>query len=301
MNEIAPQEEVVRAGAAPVFADVLCAISGREGGFTAVDQAAALAGPAGQLTLLAVTSFRSEGAHRSPAISPTEATRLLDRAKQIAQEAGVPFTSEVDPASPPSQVVLDWSARYELLALGAPVNSWLRGLFVGGVGDTALGAVVTPLLISRPTPAERRFADRILVASDCLDGSQQLVALAGRLAGERGASVILLHATGHESHLRHGGREEHAQRLQEQADSLQRALGEDVFEVRSERGSAHEVIVSAATSTGASLVMMGSRRLGGLRAIGSVSRRVAHDAPCSVLLVPPEQLTPRASAEETQG
>jgi nucleotide-binding universal stress UspA family protein len=39
-------------------------------------------------------------------------------------------------------------------------------------------------------------------------------------------------------------------------------------------------------------VMMGSRRLGGLRAIGSVSRRVAHDAPCSVLLVPPEQLNP---------
>ena len=37
-------------------------------------------------------------------------------------------------------------------------------------------------------------------------------------------------------------------------------------------------------------MVMGSRRLGGLKAIGSVSRRVAHDAHCSVLLVPPERL-----------
>jgi nucleotide-binding universal stress UspA family protein len=36
---------------------------------------------------------------------------------------------------------------------------------------------------------------------------------------------------------------------------------------------------------------MGSRRLEGLRAMGSVSRRVVHQAHCSVLLVPPETLT----------
>jgi nucleotide-binding universal stress UspA family protein len=50
------------------------------------------------------------------------------------------------------------------------------------------------------------------------------------------------------------------------------------------------VIVGVADSMGASLVVMGSRRLDGLRSMGSVSRRVVHEAPCSVLLVPPERL-----------
>jgi len=134
-----PQLSVPGAGAQPVFAGILCAIDGREGGFTAVEQAAALAGPSGHLTLLEVTSYRSEGERRSPAIGPAEATRVLDRASGIAQEAGVPFTTEVDPASPPQRVILDWSVGYDLLALGAPANTWLRGLFVASVGDTALG------------------------------------------------------------------------------------------------------------------------------------------------------------------
>jgi len=62
-------------------------------------------------------------------------------------------------------------------------------------------------------------------------------------------------------------------------------------EVVVKSGRAGPVIVSAATAGDASLVAMGSRRLEGLRAMGSVSRRVVHQARCSVLLVPPETLT----------
>jgi nucleotide-binding universal stress UspA family protein len=284
-----PQDRAFSASAQPVFAGILCAIDTREVGFTAVEQAAALAGPSGHLTLLEVTSYRSEGHRRSPAISPKEATGVLERASGIAQEAGVPFRTEVDPASPPQRVILDWSAGYDLLALGAPAASWLRGLFVASVGDTALGSLVTPLLVARPAPAGHRFADRILVASDCLDGSDELVELAGELARGHGASVTLLHATGHEPHVRRDGVEEKARRLQEQSRNLKRSVGE-ASELRTERGRAHDVIVETAQSLGASLVLMGTRRLDGLRAVGSVSRRVAHEAHCSVLLVPPERL-----------
>jgi nucleotide-binding universal stress UspA family protein len=284
-----PQDRAFSASAQPVFADILCAIDRRDGGFTAVEQAAALAGPSGHLTLLEVTSYRSEGERRSPAISPKDATCVLDRARGIAQEAGVPFRTEVDPASPPQRVILDWSVGHDLLALGAPATTWLRGLFVAGVSDAALGSLVTPLLVARPAPADRRFADRILVASDCLEGSDELVELAGELARAHGASVTLLHATGHEPHVRRDGVEEKAHRLQEQSRILKRSGGE-ASKVRSERGRAHDVIVEAAQGLGASLVLMGSRRLDGLRAVGSVSRRVAHEAHCSVLLVPPERL-----------
>ena len=262
--------------------DILCAVDGKPGGFAAVEQAAALAAPDGQLTLLLVTSFRSEGGLRGPAIGAAQAKRIVDRATSIAQEAGVPSTVEVDPASPPSQVILDWSANRDLLAVGAPAASALGGVFIAGVADTALGSFTTLLLFARPTPAELKFGDRILVASDGRDGSDQLVELGQQLAQARGADMMLVHASGHELHARR-------ERVEEQGRRLEHAeTGK--YAVRIERGSAHDVIGAAAESTGASLVVMGSRRLDGLLAIGSVSRRVVHEAPCSVLLVPPERL-----------
>jgi nucleotide-binding universal stress UspA family protein len=54
-----------------------------------------------------------------------------------------------------------------------------------------------------------------------------------------------------------------------------------------EPGRAAKVILKACDSEKAALVVLGSRRLSGLRALGSVSRRVVRDARCSVLLLPP--------------
>ena len=264
-----------------MFADVLCAVDGTPESLAAVEQAAVLAGPNGHLTLLAVTSFRSEGAHRSPAIGPARAKRILDRAVQIAHEAQVPSTVEVDPATPPSEVILDWAAERDLLAIGAPATSWFGGMFMGGVAAAAEDSFTMPLLVARSIPRERHSGRRILVASDGLDGSDELVELAGRLARGQGAEVILLHATGSES----GARRE---RIEEQARRLQLAV--DGAEVRLQAGSARTVIVEAAAAVEASLVVMSSRRLKGLRAIGSVSRRVVHQGHCPVLLVPPERL-----------
>ena len=48
------------------------------------------------------------------------------------------------------------------------------------------------------------------------------------------------------------------------------------------------MIVETAAREDASLVVIGSRRVGGVRALGSVSERVVHEAPCSVLVVRPE-------------
>ena len=277
-----PQDGLAGLGSAALFGNVLCAVDGKPGGFVAVEQAAALAGPQGHLTLLVVTSFRSEGEYRSPAIGPAEATRILERATRIAHEAGVPSTVEADPATPPAQVILDWSARHDLLALGAPATSWLGGMFIASVGDTALGSFTTPLLVTRATPAEGHVSDRVLVASDGREGSDQLVELGRRLARARNADMTLLHATGHESHARR-------ERVEEQGRRLELA-SPGTSEVRVERGHAHDVIAATAESVGASLVVMGSRRLDGLRAIGSVSRRVVHEAHCSVLILSPEYL-----------
>ena len=79
------QDRVAPACSAPIFADLLCAIRGKEGGYAAVEQAAALAGAQGRLTLLAVTSYRSGGSHRGPAIGPARAAEILGRAEGIAR------------------------------------------------------------------------------------------------------------------------------------------------------------------------------------------------------------------------
>jgi len=160
--------------------------------------------------------------------------------------------------------------------------SWLGGMLVGTVGYAALQSLSTPLLMARPTPKGLHFARRILIASDGLDGSDRVVELAGRLAREREAGVILLHADGAESPTRPPG-------IQAQADALESALP-GRSEVVLEPGPARETIVETAGGMGASLIAIGSRLRDGLRALGSVSRRVVHDAPCSVLLVPPEDL-----------
>jgi nucleotide-binding universal stress UspA family protein len=272
--------------AAPSFANILCAVDGKEGGFIAVEQAAALAGPQGHLTFLMVTSYRSGGKHRGAAIGPLRGAEILKRAEDIARKAGVPYTSEVEPGGPPAKVILDWSERYDLLAIGAPASSWPAKMLSVGVGDTALGGFSNALLVARPLEPERRFADRIVVASDGQQGSRSVIDLAAQLA--RAASkVTLVHALGRESPMKRDRAAEQEHVLEEQERALARPLASGATELLVKPGRAGAAIVSAASAAGASLVVMGSRRLEGLRAMGSVSRRVVHQARCSVLLVPP--------------
>ncbi len=245
-----------------------------------------LAGPQGHLTLLAVTSERGSGAFRSAVISPHRAERALERAARLAEHARVPCTPELDPGGPPPQVILDRAAEHDLLALGAPWASWLGALLLDGVAEAALESFRTPTLAARTVPgAAARFGKRILVASDALEGSDELVELAGRLAQEREGQATLLHVAGVESHAR-------PHRIQAQGERLQALLGERAH-VLVELGDADEEIMRVASESSCSLIVMSSRRLGGLKALGSVSRRVSHKAHCSVLLMPPERLPSR--------
>ena len=189
---------------------------------------------------------------------------------------------DVDPESPPSHVVLDWAADRDLLAMGAPTTPWFGAMFAGGVAVAAETSFTTPLLIARHAEQAPDPSRPVLVASDGHAGSEQLVLLAGRLARDRGAKVILLHATGLEPHVR---REE----VERQAEMLE-TLMDGRFELVLEAGRAHGKIVDMAAAGKVGLIVMSSRRLSGPRALGSVSRRVIHQGPCSVLLAPQELL-----------
>ena len=273
MTSIADRPDGSTEAGTAIFSDVLCAIDGTHESVAAVEHAAALAGPGGQITLLVVTSYEEDGDRRSPAIGPGRAKSMLDRAVEICGEAGVACTVEVDPASPPSEVVLDWSVGRGLLALGGPATSWFGGMFAGGVAVNAEGAFITPLLIARSRPADSALDGPVVVASDGLEGSDELVELAGRMARAQGSSAVLLHVLGAESAAR-------PHRIEHQARTLERAM-QGAFEERIEVGHPHGDR-RGRLRRGASLVVMSSRRLQGLRVVGSVSRRVVHQGHCSV-------------------
>lgn len=279
-HESAAEHEGLTAPAAGVFTNILCAVDGTHASAAAVRMAAGLAGPSGHLTLLAVTAVSGSGAYASAAISPGRVEYLLDCAKRIADEAGVPSTTAVDPGSPPEKVILERASYHDLLAIGAPATSWLGGMLIGGVAATALSQFTTPMLIVRKSSTGSLRGGRILVASDGEEDSDRIVELARRLGRSQGAQVTLVNALAGESKM-------NPRRIQAQTRALELTLP-GMGEACIEPGKAWDVILNAAESTNAALIVMGSRRLGGLRALGSVSRRVAHDAPCSVLLLPPD-------------
>ncbi len=274
-------------GGQRMFTEALCAVDGGEGSFAAVEQAAKLVGPGGSLTVLIVTKLRT-GIGQMPVESATE---MVDRANMLADQAGVSCRIEVDPAGPVHEIVADWASVHDLLAIGAPPKLLLAGMLFSGVTDTAIRSLSTPLLIARPVRAAARFGERMLVASDGLGGSDELVAFASRVAGEGRSALTLIHALGRHSIARRS-------RIDAQAQSIQ-PEGIDGDPAVIESGSADDTIIAACTRLGASLVVMSSRRRSGLSVLGSVSRRVVHHGDCSVLLVPPDWLA-RDTAETAE-
>jgi nucleotide-binding universal stress UspA family protein len=262
------------------FTNILCAVDGTRASTAAVRMAGCLAGPGGHLTLLAVTAQSGAGLYATAAISPGRVEHVLSRAKRIADAAGVPSTAFVDRGGPPVKVILERASGCDLLALGAPATSWLGGMLIGGVAAAALSQFTTPILFVRASFTGALHGRQILVASDGEEDSDQIVELAVRLGLSHDVTVTLVHALGSESRVP-------PRRVQAQARALALALP-SAGQACIEAGEAQDVIVNAAKSSKAAMVVIGSRRLRGLRAFGSVSRRVVHDASCSVLLLPPK-------------
>lgn len=270
----------------PVFADVLCAVDGTRGSLTVVRQAVALAGVQGCVTLLAVSAADGFGRYRGgAAVDPARVERVLEVAAQLARGAGVRCTTVAEARGAPSKMILRHAHNHELLAMGAPTMSWLGGLFTGGVAESVLRSFTTPLLLARPAPSEQPFGRRIVVASNASDDSDTLVELGASLALQLGGGVMLVHAVGEESNAR-------PHKIERQVHSLE-AMVADAYEVHVEAGAAPSVIAEIAAHGQASLIVMGCRRLDGLRAVGSVTERIIHDGPCSVLVLPPARAQPK--------
>jgi len=162
----------------------------------------------------------------------------------------------------------------DLLAVASHGNSRAAGVLFGSAATTVLRHAPCSVLISREEPVE--FPGRILHAGDGSPDSLDAARVAARIATRHGVPVSTVSV---------GAGPWWEDAIAKSKLVFDRA-GVEVEAVE-RGGSAHREIVSFANAADAGLIVIGSRGHTGLRVIGSVSERVAHRAPCPVLVIRP--------------
>jgi nucleotide-binding universal stress UspA family protein len=248
-----------------VFGCVVAGVDGSEAGFEAARQAARLVGPDGSLELFtAVYLVEATLAGWSARRIRAELEREAGEAARIAAEiGGARADSRLVNGPPVPSLLRELRARAAtLVVVGTHGHSRASEIVIGGVAGELLHSAPCSVCIARPPADGQRFPHSILVGVDGSPQSETAAAVASHLAGRFGARLSLLTALGGKG-------------LDRDRAAALRALPVP--------GDPVDTLVEA--SADADLLVVGSRGLHGLRALGSVSERVAHRAPCSVLVV----------------
>ena len=162
----------------------------------------------------------------------------------------------------------------DLVSVGSHGTSRAAGVIFGSVATAMAHHAPCSVLVARQAPPED-FPRLIVHANDGSTESVDAALVAGDIAARRDAAVISVHV---------GEGADADAGVSVARRSFAEAAGREP-EMRFERGSPLRRIVEVASETNASLIVIGSRGRTGLAALGSVSERVTHNAPCSVLIV----------------
>jgi nucleotide-binding universal stress UspA family protein len=279
---VTAQTEMPAIQAAPAFASILCGVDGSRPSFEAARQAATLAGDGAALSYLAVTWEQGRGANAIATLSHARGDDALRRLREASRDLPIrpSFNRVADPDAGGRLIAL--AARHDLLVLGIHVHSRLPGMLFGDTAATALHRSPVPVLVARRPPADTEFLRDILLAVDGTQPSRVATEAAARIARQHDSRVAIIAAPAHDAATRHA--------IAEDAALIAAAAGTEPV-ILDEYGPPHRAVAAAASEFGASLVVCGSRGLHGAAALRSVSERIAHAAPCSVLV-----MRPRAAA-----
>ena len=254
-----------------VFSRVLVGIDGSQQALEAARQAAILEDVDGELTLLAAWDI----AHglggtgtRIPHYYDEELQRTsAEKSLGAANDYVAPYAAAVAKLvrGTPVRELLKEIDRCEdsLVAVGSSGMGRLRGIVEGEVTSEMVHRAPCSVLVARAAEAE--FPRTVVVGVDGSIGSADAYAAARYLSERFGAELRAVVALGGKS------------------------VNEHLAEVITDGEHDHsgdppvQTLLSAAES--ADLVVVGSRGLHGMRALGSVSERVAHNAACSALIV----------------
>ena len=252
-----------------IFDRVLCGVDGTPAGDAAAAIAARIVSPTGTLELVSVaeTQLAVHAGWAAPGV--------LDAIEHAAQDSLEQSRSAVEPTHHAEAELLEGHPADVLLAeikrraaslavVGMRAHSRAVGIALGSVATFLLHEAPCSMLVVREGVDPESWPGSIAVG---VDGSPEAAAaldVAHQLARRFGAELRAIAAT----------REPRAD-----LDTARR-LAPELEEVP---GGAVDELAHAGEH--ADLVVVGSRGLTGIRALGSVSERVAHEASCPVLVV----------------
>jgi nucleotide-binding universal stress UspA family protein len=262
--------------AGPTFASIVCGVDGSRPSLEAARQAAILTEDRAALCYVAVSWEQGVGATAVATLTHEHAHEILERARHEARELGVNPSLVDEHAEDAADRLIELAAGQDLLAVGIHGHSRAGGIMVGSAASAALHRSPVPVLVARRPPEGVAFPSRILLASDGAPTSDAAAALTARIAARHGAHVAIVGAHDGETPFRPG--------LAEHTTQVMEATGTEPV-MLDEPGPPHRAVAKAARDFSASLVITGSRSLTGVSALRSVSERIAHAAPCSVLVV----------------
>jgi nucleotide-binding universal stress UspA family protein len=245
---------------------ILCGVDSGEEGLEAIRQAERLREPDGRLALVTALELATASHAGFAAVPASEQLAAEARAALDAGQALAPGAPAHLVEGRADQVLLEEAVKTgaTLLAVGSHGISRPVGIAVGSVTTTLLHSAPCSVLVARGRSAPDSFPGSILVGIDGSAESELAAAVAFRLGKRLGVEVWPLAAR--------GGKDFDIAAVDAMASS-----------VLIEEGHPVDALVAGAERAG--LLVVGSRGLHGLRALGSVSERVAHQAPCSVLVV----------------
>jgi nucleotide-binding universal stress UspA family protein len=251
-----------------IFDRVIVGVDGTDFGFEALHQALVLCPADGAVS--AVTALDTAIAVHAG----FDMSRVATELEQEAERARAQAASILDGRSGCTATVVRGDAKSvlrsscakhdaTLLALGGRSSSRFLGIMAGETAATLLHEAAVSVLLARMQPGQRWQPRRIVVGIDGSAPSLRALAVADDIAGRLGSILRVESATGGKT-------------VDRQGDWTSRVDAWD---------PGHPVVALLDRSLSADLLIVGSRGIHGVRALGSVSERVAHRAICSTLVV----------------
>lgn len=253
------------------FSKILVGIDGSEESREAARQAAAIA--EGELTLLAAYDTAPAIVGGTGFYVPDYSD--MDLQRDAAKEALERARDDIAESLPAGKIVRGQSTmaliseleREEdtLIAVGSHGVGRMAGFLLGSTTTEVIRKASCSVLVARRRRESQAFPNKIVVG---IDGSQESAAayVSARLLADRFEAELW-------PVVARGGK------------SIDRRLVNAIVEHHREELADEPVTALLAASADADLIVVGSRGLHGLRALGSVSERVAHQANSSVLIV----------------